>query len=134
MSNPPATAELIFVGIDVSKATLDVVLLPAREHFQVPNTQAGHEQICTRLKGLSVGCIVLEATGGYQNACVACLTDARLPVAVINPKRARDLAKGLGKLAKTDKIDAQVLAYCAQHCDLPVQVKVPERQQQLEAL
>ena len=123
-----------FVGIDVSKTTLDVVVRPTGEYFQVPNSPEGHGQLITRLKPLDLGAIVLEASGGWERACTAALVDAALPVAVINPRRARDLAKGLGKLAKNDRIDAGVLAYCAEHCQVRKAVKVPEKQAQLEAL
>jgi len=123
-----------FVGIDVSKDTLDVVLRPTGEYLQAPNTPEGHAQIVAQLKPLPVACIVLEATGGYERACVAALLDAQLPVAIINPKRAHDLAKGLGILAKTDKIDGGTLAVCAEYCDLPKAKKTPEIQAQLEAL
>jgi transposase len=124
----------LFGGIDVSKDTLDVVLRPTGEYFQVPNTPEGHAHIVARLKSLPISGLVLEATGGYERACVAALLDAQLPVAIINPKRARDLAKGLGFLAKTDKIDGGTLALCAQFCDLPRAKKTPEIQAQLEAL
>ncbi len=123
-----------FVGIDVSKARLDIVVRPTGEYFQVPNSAAGHGQLLQRLQSLALGCIVLEATGGYERPCVAVLLEADLPVAVINPRQARALAKGLGKLAKTDRIDAGVLAYCAEHCEVRKAVKTPEKQAQLEAL
>lgn len=129
-TSPPS----YYVGIDVAKAKLDVVVRPTGEHFQVSNTTDGFQQLCSHLKTLPVACVVLEATGGYERACVAALVEADLPVAVINPKRARDLAKGLGKLAKTDRIDAAVLAYCAEHCELRKSEKVPEKQARLEAL
>ena len=129
-----STQPPLFVGIDVSKDTLDVVLRPTGEYFQVPNTPEGHRQLCTRLQTLPIAGIVLEATGGYERAAVAALLDAPLPVAVINPKRARDLAKGLGLLAKTDKIDGGTLAFCAEYCALPRAQKTPEIQAQLEAL
>jgi len=123
-----------FVGVDVSKATLDVVVKPSGEYFQVPNTPEGCHQLVERLRTLTVGCVVLEATGGYERPCTAALVDAGLPVAVINPRRARDMARGLGKRAKTDRIDAAVLAYCAEHCEVQKTVKTPEKQAQLEAL
>jgi len=123
-----------FVGIDVSKSTLDVVIRPSGEYFQVPNSPDGHRQLIERLKPLDTGAIVLEASGGWERACTAALVDAALPVAVMNPRRARDLARGLGRLAKNDRIDAGVLAYCAQHCQVRKAVKVPEKQAQLEAL
>jgi transposase len=124
----------VFVGIDVAKATLDVAVQPSGENFQTPNTPEGHQEIVARLRRFPPTCIVLEATGGYERPCVAALVEAELPVAVINPKRARDLAKGLGKLAKTDKIDAGILAACAAYCDLPKAQKIPEKQAQLQAL
>jgi transposase len=127
-------APSVFVGIDVAKLKLDVVLRPSGEHFQVPNSPEGLSQLVERLKAHPLGCIALEATGGYERPCVAALAEAGLPVAVMNPRRARDLAKGLGKLAKTDRIDAGVLAYCAQHCELHKAVKTPEKQVHLEAL
>jgi transposase len=127
-------ASPVFVGIDVAKATLDVVLRPTGQYFQVANDPHGLGQLVERLKPLGLTCIVLEATGGYERPAVAALVDADLPVAIINPKRARDLAKGLGKLAKNDRIDAAVLAYCAEHCELPKAVKLPEKQAQLQAL
>lgn len=130
MGNIPTS----FVGVDVSKATLDVVVRPSGEHFQVQNTPDGCRQLLERLAALRVGCVVLEATGGYERPCAAALVDAQVPVAVINPRRARDLARGLGKLAKTDRMDAQVLAYCAQHCEVHRAQKTPEKQAQLEAL
>ena len=133
-SFPMGSSPTSFVGVDVAKATLDVVVRPTGEHFQVPNSQEGHRQLLGRLEPLAVGCVVLEATGGYERPCVAALVDAGLPVAVINPRQARDLARGLGKRAKTDRIDAGVLAYCAQHCEVRKAVKTPEKQAQLEAL
>lgn len=123
-----------FVGIDVSKSTLDVVLRPTGEYFQVPNSPDGHRQLVERLKPLELGAVVLEASGGWERAITAALFDAALPVAVINPRQVRDLAKGLGRLAKNDRIDAGVLAYCAEHCQVRKTVKVPEKQAQLEAL
>jgi transposase len=129
-----ATSPTSFVGIDVSKKNLDVVIRPSGEYFQVPNSPEGHRQLIERLKPLDIGAIVLEASGGWERACTAALVDADLPVAIINPRQARDLARGLGKLAKNDRIDAGVLAYCAQHCQVKKAVKVPEKQARLEAL
>jgi len=122
-----------FVGIDVSKTTLDVVIHPSGEYLQFPNSSDGHRQLIERLKTMELGAIVLEACG-WERACTAALVDANLPAAVINPRQARALAKGLGKLAKNDRIDAGILAYCAQHCQVKKAVKVPEKQLQLEAL
>jgi transposase len=133
MGSTPTPAPC-FVGIDVSKATLDVMIRPSGEYFQVENTPDGLRQLIQRLKPLALGAVVLEASGGYERPCTAALVDADLPVAVIHPKRARDLARGLGKLAKNDRIDAGVLAYCAEHCQVRKTIKTPEKQAQLEAL
>jgi transposase len=128
------TSPLSFVGIDVSKDMLDVLIRPTGEYFQLPNSSEGLGQLVERLKPMTLGAIVMEASGGYERPATAFLVDAGLPVAVIHPKRARDLARGLGKLAKNDRIDAGVLAYCAQHCQVRQTVKTPEKQAQLEAL
>jgi len=128
------TAPSYYVGIDVAKAMLDVVIDPTGEYFQVPNTPEGHAQLVQRLEDLPVAAIVLEATGGYERPAAAALLAAGLPTCVVNPRQARDLARGLGQLAKTDRIDAGVLAYCAQHCPVRKRLPVPEKQAELEAL
>jgi transposase len=103
-----------FVGIDVSKDHLDIAVRPEGRSFTVPNDDAGIQELISRLLPLSPKVVLLEATGGYENLVVAALGLAQLPVKVINPRQARDFAKALGKLAKTDKIDATVLAHFAQ--------------------
>jgi transposase len=101
----------VFVGIDVSKVHLDVAVRPSQERWQEDNTIEGIERLVARLGGLEPTLIVLEATGGLEMACVAGLAAAGLPVVVINPRQGRDFAKSLGRLAKTDRIDAGVLAH-----------------------
>ena len=98
------------VGIDVAKATLQVAVLPGAESWEVPNTPGAIEGLVARLRALEPTVIVLEATGGYETAAVAALTAAGLPVVVANPKQVRDFARATGRLAKTDAIDAGVLA------------------------
>jgi transposase len=100
-----------FVGIDVSKSRLDVAVRPGDEEFSVGNDPEGTAVLVEKLKAFGPALVVLEATGGYQAAAVAALGIAGLPVAVINPRQARDFAKAVGKLAKTDRIDARVLAH-----------------------
>src|SRR5262245_50770463 len=100
-----STSEL-FVGIDVSKARLDGHVRPSGLAFEHPNDPGGIAALAQRLRGLRPALIVLEATGGYELAAGAALAAAGLPVAVINPRQARDFAKALGKLAKNDRIDA----------------------------
>ncbi len=101
----------IFVGIDVSKAQLDVFVRPMEEHFSVENNEEGIAGLAVRLRSLAPRLIVLEATGGYQAPAVAVFAVEKLPVAVINPRQARDFAKAVGRLAKTDTIDAGILAH-----------------------
>jgi len=106
---PDSTAPI--VGIDVSKARLDVACqpAPAAAASQFDNDSKGHAALVAWLKGVAPRLIVLEATGGYQRAAVAAMTAARLPVVVVNPRQVRDFARALGILAKTDAIDAAVL-------------------------
>ena len=103
-----------FVGIDVSKATLDVCIEPAVQTLHVAYDEAGISQIAGRLKELSPALIVIEATGGLEVRVATELARLGLPVAVINPRQARDFAKATGQLAKTDQVDAAVLAAFAQ--------------------
>jgi transposase len=99
-----------FVGIDVSKARLDVHLLADAQTFSVANNDQGHQQLGTRLPQPGQCLVVVEATGGYQRQLVLRLVDDGHLVAVVNPKRVRDFARALGAQAKTDRIDARMLA------------------------
>lgn len=99
-----------FVGIDVSKSTLDVCIEPAAQTLHVAYDEAGISQIIGRLKEISPTLIVIEATGGLEVRIATALASKGLPVAVINPRQARDFAKATGQLAKTDQVDAAVLA------------------------
>jgi transposase len=119
----------IFVGIDVSKDKLDIAVLPQGLCFSESNDALGLGVLVPRLLELQPKVILIEATGGYENAAVAALGLARLPVKVINPRQARDFAKALGKLAKTDKIDAIVLAQFAQMVQ-PQPTPLPDATQQ----
>jgi transposase len=110
MASAPTPPPKIFVGIDVSKATLDVAV-EEREVFHVPNTPEGVAALVKRLKAVGPTLVVMEATGRLENLAAASLVEATIPVAVINPRCARDFAKATGRLAKTDAIDAQVLAH-----------------------
>ncbi len=101
------------VGIDVSKARLDVHRLPSGEAFAVARDGKGLESLVERLTALDVSLIVLEATGGFETTVAAALTGAGLPLAVVNPRQIRSFAKALGKLAKTDAINAEVIALFA---------------------
>ena len=104
----------VFVGIDISKSRLDIALVPGKGSFSVPNTEAGVQKLVARLKKVRPQIILLEATGGYEYLVVAALRDASLPACFINPRQVRDFARSLGILAKTDAIDALVLARFAE--------------------
>ena len=104
----------ICVGIDVSRDRLDVHLRPSDEAFAVARDGKGLENLVERLRPLDVSLIVLEATGGFETMVAAALAGAGMPLAVVNPRQIRDFARALGKLAKTDAIDAQVIALFAE--------------------
>ena len=114
-SSENAEVTVGFVGIDVSLRQLDVHLLPEERRFSLANDSPGIQELVQELKMRPVTLIVLEATGGYEVAVAAELAAAGLPVAVVNPRQVRDFARAAGILAKTDRIDARVLALFAQH-------------------
>jgi transposase len=104
------TTTEVFIGIDVSKAKLDVGALPSGELWQLSNEAKAIAQLSERLQALSPTLIVLEATGGLEILVAAVLSRARLPVVIVNPRQVREFARATGKLAKTDKVDAHILA------------------------
>ena len=99
------------IGIDVSKVALDVAVRPGGEHWRASNDASGIATLVERAAALAPACVVLEATGGLERPATAALAAAGLPVAVVNPRQVRDFAKATGKLAKTDSLDAAVLAH-----------------------
>lgn len=103
-----------FVGIDVAQKRLDVAVQPTGASWEVPQDSGGLTTLVERLQGLQPQVVVLEATGGLEVPVVAALASAGLPVVVVNPRQVRDFARAMGKLAKTDRLDAQVLAQFAQ--------------------
>lgn len=123
-----------FVGIDVSKATLDVATLPKEESWHVEQTEAGIHALVEALKLLAPWLIVLEATGGLEAPVTAALAIARLPVVVVNPRQARDFARATGQLAKTDAIDACLLARLGATLKPDVRPLKDAQTQELEAL
>lgn len=100
------------VGIDVSRSTLDVYAMPTGDTWKLSNDDAGIAALVKHVNGASL--VALEATGGIEISLTAALAQAGIPVVVINPRQVRDFAKALGKLAKTDRIDAQVIARFAE--------------------
>ena len=104
----------IFVGIDVAKDRLDVAVRPSGELFVVERNAAGLEQLTARLGALMPRLVALEATGGFETVAAAALAAAGLPVVVVNPAQVRAFAKAIGQRAKTDPIDAAVIAHFAE--------------------
>lgn len=100
----------LYVGIDVSKATLDVACVPSNEAITVTNDEAGCVHLMSLLSSLAPKLIVMEATGGFENLVAGMLVANHLPVVVMNPRQIRDFAKATGQLAKTDRIDAKTIA------------------------
>ena len=123
--------EVTFVGIDVSKEYVDVAVLPSGETWTVPRNEPQIKELAQKLGEYKVESVVLEATGGYENLVVAILSAAGLPVVVVNPRQVRDFAKAKGQLAKTDTIDAGVLALFASAIRPEIR---PLKGQELEAL
>ena len=103
-----------YVGVDVAKGSLDVAFGPQGMVQRLPNTLAGITRLRKKLAAHPLELICMEATGGYERNLAAALTDAGLPVAVVNPRQVRDFARATGQLAKTDRIDARVIARYAE--------------------
>jgi transposase len=104
----------VFVGIDVAKADLAVAVRPQTEAWIVPNDDKGIQDLVARVRAIAPTLLVLEATGGYERPLVAALAAASLPLVVANPRQVRDFARATGQLAKTDSIDASILALFAE--------------------
>src|SRR6185436_2325352 len=121
--------EPTYVGIDFAKDTLEVAFGPEGATQSFANDDEGHEALIGALSARHVGIIVMEATGGYEAPCACALQAAGFAVAVVNPRQARDFAKAMGYLAKTDRIDARVLAALA-----AVLARRPDREQLIRTL
>lgn len=124
----------VFVGVDVSKAALDVCVIPKKQEWRVSNDDAGIRDVVKRLKAMRPSRIVMEATGGYQVPLSVALAGAGLPVVVMNPRQVRDFAKSRGYLAKTDRIDARVLAEFGERNRPEVRPLKDEQTRELDAL
>lgn len=126
--------ESIFVGIDVSKNTLDYTWLPAEKTAQTSNNEQGIAKLVKILAKLKPTLVVLEATGGYQTPLVTALHKAQIPVKVVNPRQVRDFARSFNQLAKTDALDARILAAFAGSRKLEPDAPRPDELLVLEAL
>ena len=121
------------VGIDVAKESLEVAFLTdTLERLQLPNSPQGHVQLVAEAQRHPVAVLVVEATGGYERALVAELAAAALPVVVVNPRQVRDFARATGQLAKTDAIDAAILARFGQVLQPPLRPLPDEKRRQLQ--
>jgi transposase len=118
----------IFVGIDVSKDRLDVYLRPSDEAFHLQRDAKGLDALAGRLSSLPVALVVLEATGGFEASVAASLAAVGLPLCIVNPRQIRDFARAMGRLAKTDTLDAEVIALFAERMRPPPKpLPEPER-------
>jgi transposase len=124
----------VSVGIDVSKNSLDISIHETGETWSGSNDARGCTDLIAKLKPLKTTSIVLEATGGLESLVTAMLAATELPVVVVNPRQVRDFAKATGQLAKTDRIDAQVLAHFAAAINPPQRPVKSDEAQHLEAL
>jgi transposase len=129
MLTPP-----VFLGIDVSKDRLDVAQRPAADSWSVPNDEEGIKELAGRLAAIQPALVLLEAHWRPQTPLVASLLAAHLPVVVINPRQVRDFAKATGQLAKTDAVDAAVLAHFAEAVRPEVRAFPDEATRELAAL
>jgi transposase len=122
------------VGIDVSKSSLDCFVDLLNKAFTVCNDEAGRIDLIAQLREMNVGLVLIEATGRYHRRLAADLLDAAIPVAVVNPQRAREFARSSGKLEKTDRIDAEVLAQFARAISHQAVAQGPPEQTELDDL
>jgi transposase len=130
----PEQVSRCFVGIDVSKEKLDVCVLPGGKLHAFANDEPGIKDLVALLRPLEPAAMVIESTGGYERPALFAMQDAELRVTLVNPRQVRDFAKGIGQLAKTDRIDAAVLAKFAQLIAPEPTEKTSEKQRELQAL
>ena len=124
----------MFVGIDVAKDELVVAVRPTGASWVSGNDEAGVRALVAQVQALTPTLIILEATGGYEILAVSALAAAALPVIVVNPRQVRDFAKATGQLAKTDRIDAGVLALFGERVRPPVRCLPDDATRELEAI
>jgi len=124
----------IVVGIDVAKAKLDVAVGSDGEVWQVGNDEAGHKELARKLAESPIKLVVMEASGGYEAMVAAALWAAGIQVAVVNPGQVRDFIKGMGQRAKTDAIDARMLAKFGETAEFDIRAPLDEEARQLQWL
>ncbi len=124
----------VYVGIDVSKDKVDVALRPGEETWTVTQDEASLEELVMTIKDIKPELVVLEATGGYETRVAAMIAVAGIPVSVVNPRQVRDFAKSTGKLAKTDRLDAQAIAHFAEAIKPEVRYLADEESREIAAM
>ena len=124
----------VYVGVDEGKQQLEVALRPGGEQFSLPHDERAVRALVKRLTPLGCTRIVVEATGGYETLVVAALHAGGLPVVLVNPRWARAFAKAIGQLAKTDRIDARILALYAERAELKLRELPDAQTRELRAL
>jgi transposase len=129
-----ASKSSVFVGIDISKAWLDIAVHGQESCWRTSNDEQGISKLVIQLQDLSPELIVMEATGGFEMLLVTELAQARLPVVVTNPRRVRAFARSTGRLAKTDKLDAKLLAHFAAAVQPPVRSLPSDEEEHLTGL
>jgi transposase len=118
----------VYIGVDVSKAMLDVYVLPARKYMQFENNPKGIQKLMDKIKKFSNCLVVLESTGGYETPLTYALSEGGVDACVVNPRQIRDFAKAMGRLAKTDKIDAETIALFASKIEPKANVSINQAQ------
>jgi transposase len=122
------------IGVDVSKNTLDIHFLAGGDDLKIVHSQEEIDRFIRKILPMEPELVVMEATGGYEESLAQSLLEAGLPVAVVNPKRIRNFAKAIGQTAKTDKIDARVIAQYGARLDPPRSIAVDQASRQIKAL
>lgn len=120
-----------YIGIDVSKTVLDVFFMTSKAYVQFENNKTGIQKLIKKLKQFSDSLVVMESTGGYEKSVAQAVAKENISVAIVNPRQIRDFAKALGRLAKTDRIDAEVIAIFAEKIQPKENVACNENQQKL---
>ena len=128
------TQQSVFAGVDVAKDELEACVMPSQQRLTVARDDKGIAKLLEFFKKAGVQCVIVEATGGYERRITGACLEAGLQTCLVNPRQVRDFARGMGWLAKTDRLDAQVLALFGHHAQPRPLVKSTGKQQELDQL
>ena len=128
------TQQTVFAGVDVAKDELEACVMPGQQRFTVVRDDEGLAKLLGHFKRAGVQCVIVEATGGFERSIVAACLEAGLQTCLVNPRQVRDFARGMGWLAKTDRLDAQALALFGQHAQPRPLENSSEKRQELDQL